>query len=124
MISGQVRSNEAQIRLKLHGPNGQTQEISAIVDTGYTGELTLPPGIIAHLGLQWRSADAAVLADGNTCHFDVYEATVDWDGDSRDILVDEADTDPLIGMQLLAGYELKMQVRQRGKVTIKRLPRR
>jgi uncharacterized protein YhjY with autotransporter beta-barrel domain len=44
-------------------------------------------------------------------------------GESRRVLVDEADTDPLVGMALLSGYELKMQVRSRGKVAIKRLPR-
>ncbi len=31
---------------------------------------------------------------------------------------------PLVGMALLRGWEYKMQVRARGKVTIKRLPRR
>ena len=37
-------------------------------------------------------------------------------------LVDEADSDPLVGMGLLKGYELRMQVRSGGKVRIKRLP--
>ncbi|HEV3080808.1 MAG TPA: hypothetical protein VGY66_13550 [Gemmataceae bacterium] len=32
------------------------------------------------------------------------------------------DPDPLVGMRLLRGHELKMQVRARGKVTIERLP--
>jgi hypothetical protein len=39
----------------------------------------------------------------------------------RRILVDAADADPLVGTRLLKGRELKMQVRARGKVTIKRL---
>ena len=38
--------------------------------------------------------------------------------------VDELDAVPLVGMGLLEGSELKMQVRARGKVTIKRLPQR
>ncbi len=54
----------------------------------------------------------------------MYEAKVVWDGKVRHVLVDEADTDPLVGMRLLRGYELKMQVRARGKVTIKRLLRK
>jgi hypothetical protein len=49
------------------------------------------------------------------------KATATWDGKARRLLVDEADTDPLIGMALLRGYELKMQIRRQGKVTIKRL---
>jgi clan AA aspartic protease len=34
----------------------------------------------------------------------------------------EVDAEPLVGMRLLRGHELKMQVRAGGKVTIKRLP--
>jgi hypothetical protein len=40
----------------------------------------------------------------------------------RRVLVDEADTDALVGMALLNGYELNMQVRPHGNVIIKRLP--
>jgi hypothetical protein len=47
-----------------------------------------------------------------------------WDGKARTVLVAEADADSLVGMRLLRGYELKMQVRSRGKVVIKRLARR
>jgi hypothetical protein len=36
----------------------------------------------------------------------------------RRLLVDEADTDPLLGMALLSGYELKIDVCSRGKVEI------
>jgi hypothetical protein len=54
----------------------------------------------------------------------VYVGKLAWDGKVRRILVGEADTDPLVGMRLLRGHELRMQVRARGKVTIKRLPSR
>ena len=103
---------------------GREHDVEAVVDTGYTEWLSLPPGVIADLGLRWRSLDRATLADGSECLFDVYVATVMWDGTERRVLVDEADTDPLVGMALLNGYELKMQVRSRGKVSIKRLPLR
>jgi clan AA aspartic protease len=122
MITGVVRAREALIRLKVRGPRGRERTIEAVVDTGYTGSLTLPPTLIAALGLRWQSLDRGTLADGSECLFDVYEATVVWDRRTRRILVDEADTEPLVGMGLLSGYELKVQVRPRGKVTIKRLP--
>ena len=54
--------------------------------------------------------------------FDVYEATVFWERRRRRIPVDEANSDPLVGMALLEGSELNVQVRPGGKVTIKRLP--
>jgi predicted aspartyl protease len=67
--------------------------------------------------------DRFKLADGSICIFDVYEAKVVWDGKVRQILVDEADAEPLVGMRLLKGHKLEMEVRYRGKVRIKRLRR-
>jgi clan AA aspartic protease len=123
MITGAVRSDEARIHLRVKGRRRREQEIDAVIDSGYTGALTLPPALIASLGLRPRSVDRATLADGSTCVFQVYEGKLIWDGKVRSILVDEADADPLVGMRLLRGHELKMQVRARGKVTIKRLAR-
>jgi clan AA aspartic protease len=124
MITGVVKSDEGRIRLKVKGLRGREQEVQAVIDTGYTASLTLPPAVIAALGLRWRSMERFTLADGSECLLDVYVARVVWDGKVRTILVDEADADPLVGMRLLRGQELKMQVRARGKVTIKRLPPR
>ena len=124
MITGVVKSSEGRISLKVKGLQGREQEVEAVIDTGYTASLTLPPALIQVLGLRWQTVDRATLADGSECLFDVYEAKVAWDGKVRHILVDEADADSLVGMRLLKGHELKMQVRPRGKVTIKRLPRK
>jgi clan AA aspartic protease len=122
MRTGVVRDGEARIRLRVRGPGGQTQEIEAVIDTGYTAWLTLPPALVAAVGLPWLCFDRGLLADGSDSVFDVYDATVVWDRRSRRIPVHEADADPLVGMALLEGYELNVQVRQRGKVTIKKLP--
>src|SRR5580704_16700173 len=114
MIAGIVKSDEGRIRLKVKGLRGREQEIEAVIDTGYTASLTLPPAVVVALGLRWRSVDRGTLADGSECLFDVYEAKVVWDHKVRHILVDEADVDPLVGMRLLRGHELKMQIRARG----------
>jgi clan AA aspartic protease len=121
MITGAVKSDEARIRLKVIGGQRREQEVEAVIDTGFTGALTLPPALITRLGLRWRSVDRATLADGSTCVFQVYVGKLLWDGKVRSILVAEAVADPLVGMRLVRGHELKMEVRSRGKVTIKRL---
>jgi clan AA aspartic protease len=122
MITGLVVADEARIRLKIRGFQGREQEAEAIIDTGYSGSLTLSPTMVAALALRWRSVERGTLANGSECIFQVYDARVVWDGEERAILVDEADTEPLVGMELLRGHELKMHVRPAGKVTIKRLP--
>ena len=81
----------------------------------------MPPDLIASLGMHWRSSGRGVLADGSECLFDVYAGQLVWDGRERSILIDEADTDPLVGMALLSGYELKIENRPNGTVSIKRL---
>jgi clan AA aspartic protease len=122
MITDVVKAREGRIRLKVRGPRRQEQEIEAVIDTGYTASLSLPPALVASLGLRWKGFGRGILADGSQCLFDVYVGRVVWDGKERRVLVDQADTDPLVGMALLRGYALNMQVRSRGKVTIKKLP--
>jgi clan AA aspartic protease len=124
MIVGIVRGREALVRLIIRGSRGRQQEIEAVVDSGYTGWLTLPTTVIAALDLRWQTLGRGILADGSVSTFDVYQAKAVWDDRLRRVYVDEFDATPLIGMALLRGYEYKMEVRARGKVTIKRLARR
>ena len=51
MITGVVNDREARIPLSLRGPQQREQDIEAVVDTGYTASLSLPPAQIAVLGL-------------------------------------------------------------------------
>ena len=62
------------------------------------------------------------LGDGSLCVFNVYEASAIWDGKVKLIEVYESETDPLVGMGLLEGYELNIQGVAGGLVTIKDLP--
>ncbi len=81
MIVGNVNANrEAIVQLAVRGENQQNQGIKAIVDTGYTGFLTLPSAAIATLGLPWYMQQEGILGDGSLCMFNVYEASVIWDG--------------------------------------------
>ena len=122
MITGVVTDDrQAVIQVTVRGPAGQTQEIEAIIDTGFDGWLSLPPSLVVRLGLVWRRRGRALLADGSESVFDIYEATVDWDGKIQRIPVDEAETAPLIGMSLLEGYELNIQVQPGGNVMVKTL---
>ena len=63
-----------------------------------------------------------VLGDGSMCTFNVYEALVVWDGQVRSVEINESEADPLVGMGLLEGYELKIQAVAGGLVAITALP--
>ena len=123
MIIGFVNVyRDAVVRLQINGLQGQSQQIETVVDTGFTGALTLPLNVIQSLGLAFRRSGRTSLSDGSESLFDIYEATVDWDGQPRRVSVDSAETDPLLGMSLLEGYELRVQVRTGGGVFITPLP--
>lgn len=123
MITGTVHNGlEARIRLSVRGASGHETEIEAVIDTGYDGFLTLPPEIIESLGCPALGVGEATLADGRTEEFRIYEATVLWDGLPRILEVDESPAMTLLGMGLLQGYELQMQVVPGGSVTIEAIP--
>ncbi|MDQ3776675.1 MAG: clan AA aspartic protease [Pseudomonadota bacterium] len=123
MITGVVNANhEATIPLIVYAIHGQEEAIEAIIDTGFTGFLTLPPMLIKALGPPWLGRQRAKLGDGSERFFDVYAATILWDGHVRTVETDATDTEPLVGMCLLAGHEVRIQVLDGGKVTIEGLP--
>ena len=123
MMMGSVNSRrEAIIQFIVLGKNHQRQAIKAVIDTGYTGFLTSPSAIISKLGLTWYMQEEGILGDGSLFMFNVFEATVIWDGQIKSIEINESETDPLVGMGLLEGYELNIQGFAGGLVTIKPLP--
>ncbi len=107
-----------RIPLTVRGPAGQEREVEAVIDTGFDGTLSLPLADIIALGLPWRRRGRALLADGTESVFDIYEATVVWDGMPPRVAIDAADIDPLVGMLLLNGYELTIQAVVGGQVYI------
>jgi clan AA aspartic protease len=120
MMHGVVNSScEATISLVLSNAKRQTRLIDAVIDTGYTGFLSLPRAVIAGLNLPWMGIDRGTLGDGSEVTFEVYASTIIWDGQYRNIPVNEAETDPLVGMSLLYGYDLQIRAVEGGNVTIK-----
>jgi clan AA aspartic protease len=124
MMTGVVNANgEAMLRVVVGDLAMQRIVVDAVIDTGYTGYLTLPPFTVAALNLPWRGSEEGVLGDGSTQMFDVYSATIIWDGEFRTIKINESDAGSLLGVGLLYGYEVCIQTINGGAVTIKALSR-
>ena len=122
MMQGIVSQNcEATLPIVLK--NGTViQLVDTVIDTGFSGFLTWPSDIISALGVKWEGRDIATLGDGTSCTFEIYLAIVIWDGQYREIYVNESETFPLIGMRLLRGYDLRIQTVEGGNVAIEALP--
>lgn len=114
-MTGVVNANlEATLGIRVAGSSESALDIACIIDTGFSGALTLPNRLVAALDLEWLSIQNVELADGRVTPCDVYLAAVEWNEQRAWIEVDEAETDPLIGMALLLGFEINIQVRQGG----------
>jgi clan AA aspartic protease len=109
--------------LTVRGPNGQSQGVAAIIDTGFSGHLTLPLAIIEALGLDHLGQGRALVGDGSFQVFNVFEAVLIWDEEPLIVDVASAETEPLIGMSLVYGHDLRIQAIEGGKVTIEKLLR-
>ncbi|MGK7889362.1 MAG: clan AA aspartic protease [Leptolyngbyaceae cyanobacterium] len=97
------------------------KSVDAVIDTGFNGFLSLPTAIITELGLSWSYRDRATLGDGSETVFDVYDAEVIWNGQYREIEINAAETEPLLGMRMLKGWRLQVDTVEGGLVTIERL---
>jgi clan AA aspartic protease len=123
MIQGVVNArHEAVVRLRVRGPGGVESDADVIVDSGFTASLTLPMAMVTALGLVRQSGGTAVLADGSVRQFDIFAAEVAWGGTWRAVLVSAVGNESLMGMRLLAGHKLVIEVVPGGLVEILPLP--
>ncbi len=119
MITGRVTSDhEALVELRIEAPDGRSEAIEAIVDTGFTGFIALPGDLINRLGLPMKGLQHTTLADGTWTVLMVYEPFVHWLGGRIAVEALEVEDDALLGMELLQGSLLTMEIRDGGRVKI------
>jgi clan AA aspartic protease len=89
-----------------------------VIDTGFTGYLTLPEEAIVSLQLPYLESIQANLADDSEISIPLYEATILWGDQERTARVLATGKRPLLGTALLQDYELVAQFVEGGLVTI------
>ncbi len=103
-------------------PRHSSRRVQLAIDTGFNGHLTLPHEAIESLQLPLAGLREGLLADGNSILLDTFFATVIWHGRARDIVVSQANARPLLGMSLLQGSRLTIDVTPNGDLEIEELP--
>lgn len=123
MIAGRVNSDlEALVELTLvNSRDGSRRTLTAVIDTGFNGFLTLHPDLLGELNAERRGRGRAKLANGQFDVFDIFAVDVLWDGEQRTVEADAAEAEPLIGMELLRGFDLSSRVVPGGTMTIEGL---
>ena len=122
MLTGRFTAErEAVVRIEVLGLSGQAALVEAAIDTGYNGFLTLPVSLIRDLGLSFAGTSQAMLGDGSEVRMDIYDAAVLWEGGHREVVVLAAEGGVLMGLAMLAGSRLTLDVEDDGIVTIESL---
>jgi clan AA aspartic protease len=123
MMLGNVNANrEAIIQIAIVGDNKQLKSLRAVIDTGFTGDLTLSRAIIDELGFSLRGIQEVILGDGSLHYFEMCVGSLIWDGQMKRVEINAAETDSLVGMGLLEGYKLEIEGIPGGEVRITFLP--
>jgi clan AA aspartic protease len=122
MLTGHVTAEkEAVVRIELLGPEGQIAPVEAAIDTGYDGFLTLPASLIRDLGLPFAGTARAMLGDGKEVSLDLFLGAIVWEEEPCDVLVLAAEGGVLLGMSMLAGSRVILDVEEDGVVIIQSL---
>ncbi len=109
---------EPRVEINIAGLDRVFRSEEAVVDTGFTGWLTLPEATIEELGLNHYGQRLANQAGGEAEMFDIYGVLVLWHGRARPVPVHLAEGIPLIGMGLLNGSRLTVDSWEGGDVVI------
>ena len=112
---------EARVNIDIAGSNREFRSIEVVVDTGFTGFLTLPESVIDEINLDTFGQRPAILANGELRMFDIYGAVIRWQGQERVAIVHESDGKSLLGMALLTGNRIIVDAREAGDVSIESL---
>jgi clan AA aspartic protease len=109
---------EAPLSIVIHGPHGDAEAITTVIDTGYNGFLALPLALIQRLKLNTDVPRVVTLGDNSQRVMQYFRAEVLWDGHRRKIRVMCAEGDPLLGTVLLRGRVLCVEFSVGGAVTV------
>lgn len=119
MISGTVNSSgELTVPIRILDADGHVHRFEAIVDTGFTGDLTLPSEYTRELGLVMERTVDTLVANEEILELNSFRGTALWRGERRPIRILEAEGTPLIGTELLWGSLLTAEMTDNGAVAI------
>ncbi|MBD2386401.1 clan AA aspartic protease [Cylindrospermum sp. FACHB-282] len=121
MISGIVKDGNATVNVIFRLLNLPDFTIEFVIDTGFTDYLCLPPEAVALLSLPFLYDMPGRLADNSWIEIPMYEATIIWNGEEREVNVLATGKRPLLGTALLDEHELVIQFTEGGLVIIDEL---
>ena len=110
---------EARISVAVAGPSMEFWEVEAVIDTGFSGWLTLPEVAVRELDLQIYRHRRVRIADNRVTWMLTYRAVAQWQGRQIGILVYQTENPrPLLGTAMLEHCRLTVDMLEGGPVAV------
>ena len=103
----------------LFSDSGVPARLETVIDTGFSGLMTLPATTVEKMSLQKVGEARTYLADGIEREYGLYKVDVDWFGESRPIEALCMGRFLLLGMAMMEGLDLHVRVKDRGEIALK-----
>lgn len=106
------------VPIVIAGANGREEKIPFLLATGFRGSLMLPPEQVAALGLPQVGTGPVTYPIGSQGEAPVYEADILWCGEKRTVIIIAWGLRPIMGTELLRGYNVRMELTEGGRTTV------
>lgn len=117
-MTAQVQNDNLLLPVPVRVPGQPPLSLEFVIDTGFTGFLTLPEAAVNARGLDFLRRMPANLADDSTINLSVYALTIVWNGDVREVEVLATGRRPLLGTLLLQETQFSVHWTPDGPVEV------
>ena len=100
------------------GPNGAAISYDALLDTGFNAVVSIGERDVEELDLRFLGEHTMVLADGTECDSAVFAGLVHFAGEWREVPIIVSGDDAMVGLQLIYGARLMLDVVLDGDVDL------
>ena len=118
MIAGSVQNGQAVVAVVYHIPGLGSISHDHVIDTGFSGDLTLPRDVVERLRLAYDRDQEIRLANDALDLVPVHLAMIEIGGNVREATVFSTGNRPLFGTGLMEGKELVIQFVEGGMATL------
>jgi predicted aspartyl protease len=116
--SGQFHGGFPHLELMLPLSQGGHKSIEFIVDTGFEADIALSPVLLMGIDASYVGEFPFALADFTYRTRPVYSVLVEWQGEPRVAEIVAFEGNPLVGVGLLRGCLLEMEMEEGGEISI------
>ena len=120
MMTGTIREMQLVLPVVFVLADGSQVTRELVVDTGFTGGLSLPMQMVEELGLPYFRRLEAELADGVMNEYLTYLAAIRWHDKALDVVTYALGDRPLLGTALLEGNTMNADFTESATFTLEK----